>query len=90
VFIFYGEREKRRTKTIPPTMASPSHPYHPTGIALSGDLFVPNSSSVSSLVQSFAGVVGALLLLTHLVARRARPDLSFSDQALVLWFVMSK
>lgn len=71
-------------------MASPSHPYHPPGIALSGDLFVANSASVSALVQSFAGVVGGLLLATHLVSRRVRPDLPFADQALVLWFVMSK
>jgi cholestenol delta-isomerase len=66
------------------------HPYYPIGVALSGGTFVPNEWSVLSLVYTFAAGLTALLLVTFLVAKRARPYLSGVDQALVLWFVLSK
>lgn len=82
---------------LPPSMAPPlsdanaaSHPYYPLDLSLSGNAYLRNSLPVLALVQSFGGVVAALLLSTLLIARRARPDLGLTDQALVLWFVMSK
>lgn len=66
------------------------HPYYPIGVALSGGAFIPNEWSVLSLVYTFAVGLTALLLVTFLVAKRARPYLSGVDQALVLWFVLSK
>lgn len=67
-----------------------AHPYYPPGTPLSGAYYLPNSWSVSSLVQAFAAGLAALLLLTLVAARRTRPNLSSPDQALVLWFVLSK
>lgn len=67
-----------------------SHPYYPLDLTLSGNVYLPNTLPVSALIQSFGGVVAALLLLTLFIARKVRPDLNLTDQALVLWFVMSK
>ncbi|KIN08262.1 hypothetical protein OIDMADRAFT_152464 [Oidiodendron maius Zn] len=65
------------------------HPYYPIGVALSGGAFIPNEWSVLSLVHTFAAGLTALLLVTFLVAKRARPYLSGEDQALVLWFILT-
>jgi cholestenol Delta-isomerase len=69
---------------------APLHPYYPVGIALSGDLFIANAWSVSSLVQTFAAGLALILLVSFLIARNVNPNLSTSDRVLVLWFVLSK
>jgi hypothetical protein len=78
-----------------PSMSAPEgsvlqHPYYPIGVALSGGTFVPNDWSVSSLVVTFAVGLTIPLAVTFLLAKKACPNLSGLDQALVLWFVLSK
>ena len=66
-----------------------SHPYYPTDAILSGT-FIPNHRSVPHLITTFAAGWAVILGLTLLTVRRVNPKLSVSDQALVLWFVLSE
>jgi cholestenol delta-isomerase len=69
---------------------APLHPYYPIGIALSGDVFVANDWSASSLVLGFAAGLASILGVAWLVMMKINPRLKASDRALVLWFVSSK
>ncbi|PSS25605.1 hypothetical protein M430DRAFT_39664 [Amorphotheca resinae ATCC 22711] len=66
---------------------APLHPYYPIGIALSGDVFVANDWSASSLVLGFAAGLASILGVAWLVMMKINPRLKASDRALVLWFV---
>ena len=67
-----------------------SHPYFPPDTILSGGIYTANTSSAAMLVLTFGAVVSALLLATFVISRRVNANLGVSDQALVLWFVMSE
>ena len=66
------------------------HPYYPVGIALSGDIFIANDWSVTTLVSAFAGGLALMLGVTLLLVKKVNPNLKGSDQGLVLWFVLSR
>jgi len=67
-----------------------SHPYYPKEAILSGEIFTPNTWSVFRLISTFAACWTFILLTTLIVVRRVYPQLKISDQALTLWFVLSK
>lgn len=64
------------------------HPYYPSGLILSGSDFTRNTSSVLSLISSFALIWALILGSTLLFIRRVNPLLTISDQCLVLWFTL--
>jgi hypothetical protein len=72
------------------TVATTSkHPYYPLDVKLSGE-YVENDWSVSSLITAFGALWTLLLGVTLVAVRRVNCRLSATDQALVLWFVLSK
>jgi cholestenol delta-isomerase len=66
------------------------HPYYPIGISLSGGTFTPNDWDVLALILAFAGGWVLIFGVTLVVVKRVNPNLKSWDQALVLWFVLSK
>jgi cholestenol Delta-isomerase len=66
----------------------PLHPYFPEGTLLSGNNFVPNDWDVTTLILAFAAGIAVILEITFVVVRNINPRLTFSDQGLILWFVM--
>jgi cholestenol delta-isomerase len=69
-------------------ISPPLHPYFPEGILLSGNNFVPNNWDVTTLILAFAAGITVILGITLAVVRKINPRLKFSDQGLILWFVM--
>ena len=69
-------------------VSSPLHPYYPQNAPLSGT-FVENSWEVPHLITAFGAGWAVILGVTLAVVRKVNPRLSFTDQALVLWFVLS-
>lgn len=65
------------------------HPYYPKDANLSG-IFIPKSWSVVQLITTFAAGWAVILGTTLLTVRRVNSKLKVSDQALVLWFVLSE
>ena len=65
-----------------------AHPYFPPGIALSGDLFLPNNWDVLTLVATFMAGWAVILGVTLVIVKKVNPNLKVSDQGLVLWFVL--
>lgn len=68
--------------------APPLHPYFPEGVALSGGIFIPNQLNAVGLVSAFAAGCVVILGSTLLLVKRVNPRLSFTDKALILWFVL--
>lgn len=67
-----------------------AHPYYPQNALLSGEIYTPNTYSVPYLITSFGALWTLLLITTLLAIRKYNPHLKISDQALILWFVLSK
>lgn len=66
------------------------HPYYPVGISLSGDVFIPNDWDVARLILTFAAGWAAIFAVTLVLVRKIAPNLKTLDQAVVLWFVLSR
>jgi cholestenol Delta-isomerase len=74
----------------PSVTTPPLHPYYPEGVPLSGSAFVRNAWDVSHLISAFGAGWAVILGVTLIVVRKVNPRLKASDQALVLWFVLSE
>jgi cholestenol delta-isomerase len=70
-------------------MSTTQHPYFPPGIRLSGDKFVANDWDVLTLIAAFGGGWALIAGVTLMVVKKVNPRLKGTDQALVLWFVLS-
>lgn len=68
--------------------ARPSHPYYPQGLQLSH--YAENEWEVPRLIATFAAGCATLLGITLWTVKKCSPHLKIADQALVLWFVLSK
>ncbi|KAI1085079.1 Emopamil-binding protein [Whalleya microplaca] len=62
------------------------HPYNPPNIVLEG--YVPNSIQVHVLIASFATAALTVFVLTSVLARRVRPDISNGDLWIAMWFML--
>lgn len=67
----------------------PLHPFYPKDVLLSGDIYLPNTWPVSSLILTFAALWTLVLGLTLFVSFTIHPGLKDKDRALILWFVLS-
>jgi len=65
----------------------PVHPFYPQNLLLSN--FIANDWDFVSLLAAFAAGTTLILGVTLAIVRKIRPGLKGSDQALVLWFVLT-
>lgn len=63
------------------------HSYYPLGINIPG--YLPNESSVSSLIGQFALLWAAIVGIAWLTISRSRPDASNADHLAFVWFCFS-
>lgn len=70
------------------TAAEPPHPYYPIEARVIG--YLANEWSMPTLVSSFLGGWGALLLLTLGLVSTVSPGLRKGDKIAILWFVLSE
>lgn len=69
------------------TGVMPPHPFYPPEANIVG--YLANEWSVLTLLGLFAAGWVVILGTTHLLVRNHNPGLSTSDQAALLWFVLS-
>jgi cholestenol delta-isomerase len=69
-----------------PTSAEPLHPYYPIDATVVG--FVANDWNTLELCTVFAAGCAVIFIITYNIVRRLRPQVSGSDLATVMWFVL--
>lgn len=69
------------------TMSTLLHSYYPLGIHIPG--YLPNESSVPSLIGQFALLWAAIVGIAWLTISRSRPDASIADHLAFVWFCLS-
>jgi cholestenol Delta-isomerase len=68
-------------------MTNSSHPYSPLTAHL--PTYTPNDRPVSELLIKFGGTAAVLLATTWVLLRRWKPQLSSTDKATTMWFVVT-
>ncbi|KAI7976330.1 hypothetical protein EIK77_010803 [Talaromyces pinophilus] len=68
-------------------MSNLLHSYYPLGIHIPG--YLPNESSVPSLIGQFALLWAAIVGIAWLTISRSRPDASNADRLGFVWFCLS-
>ncbi|KAK3692504.1 Emopamil binding protein-domain-containing protein [Podospora appendiculata] len=63
-----------------------AHPYHPQHVSIPG--YVPNSSSISSILGAFGGLIFVFVACALLLARRCNPAIRKPDQLALCWFAI--
>lgn len=63
------------------------HSYYPLGVNIPG--YLPNESSVFSLIGQFALLWAAIVGIAWLIISRSRPDASNADHLAFVWFCFS-
>ncbi|RYP73981.1 hypothetical protein DL771_003292 [Monosporascus sp. 5C6A] len=63
-----------------------AHPYYPLGVAIPD--YVANTLSTPTIIAIFATACFCALLPAFFLIRRARPNISSSELATALWFVL--
>ena len=69
-------------------LAQPRHPYYPTDITFTS--YVPNTLHFSTLLYGFGAAVIVLFVLTYIITKWRRSNISTSDILKVQWFVLCK
>lgn len=68
-------------------MSNLLHSYYPLGVHIPG--YLPNESSVSSLIGQFALLWAAIVGIAWLIISRSRPDASIAEYLAFVWFCLS-
>ena len=66
------------------------HPYYPWNLVVSGRYYAPHTYPASILILAFSAGCTALLTSAWLLTRRSNSRLKTLDQALSLWFILSR
>ncbi|KAF2749403.1 EBDP4, emopamil-binding protein [Sporormia fimetaria CBS 119925] len=66
--------------------STPVHPYYPIEAEIVG--YLANEWDTLTLLFAFAGGCTAIFSVTYMIVKRLRPNVSYSDLATVMWFVL--